>query len=184
MTLTEKILARHAGKERVEPGELILAKVDLALGNDVTSPIAIDAVRGMGVKAVFDREKIALVPDHFAPNKDIKSAEQMKMMREFAREYARQRFERSPRSALSVTVELESRGVGRVDAELAVAGTMQDEGLTDESLAERAARKKMAALGDNPSDERTRSKVFAFLASRGFSREVARRIVLDVLERQ
>ncbi len=87
MTLTEKILARHAGKDRVEPGELILAKVDLALGNDVTSPIAIDAVRRMGVKAVFDREKIALVPDHFAPNKYIKSAEQMKKMREFAREY-------------------------------------------------------------------------------------------------
>jgi 3-isopropylmalate/(R)-2-methylmalate dehydratase large subunit len=87
MTLTEKILARHAGRDRVEPGELILAKVDLALGNDVTSPIAIDAVRRMGVRAVFDREKIALVPDHFAPNKDIKSAGQMKMMREFAREY-------------------------------------------------------------------------------------------------
>ncbi|MBI5577090.1 MAG: 3-isopropylmalate dehydratase large subunit [Deltaproteobacteria bacterium] len=87
MTLTEKILAKHAGKDRVEPGELILAKVDLALGNDVTSPIAIDAVRKMGVREVFDRERIALVPDHFAPNKDIKSAGQMKMMREFAREY-------------------------------------------------------------------------------------------------
>jgi 3-isopropylmalate/(R)-2-methylmalate dehydratase large subunit len=87
MTLTEKILARHAGRDRIEPGELILARVDLALGNDVTSPIAIDAVRRMGVRAVFDREKIALVPDHFAPNKDIKSAGQMKMMREFAREY-------------------------------------------------------------------------------------------------
>ncbi|MBI5420294.1 MAG: 3-isopropylmalate dehydratase large subunit [Deltaproteobacteria bacterium] len=87
MTLTEKILARHAAKDRVEPGELILARVDLALGNDVTSPIAIEAVRKMGVKAVFDREKIALVPDHFAPNKDIKSAEQIRMMREFARAY-------------------------------------------------------------------------------------------------
>ncbi len=87
MTLTEKILARHSGKDRVEPGELILAKVDLALGNDVTSPIAIDAIRNMGVDAVFDREKIALVPDHFAPNKDIKSAEQTRMMREFAREF-------------------------------------------------------------------------------------------------
>jgi 3-isopropylmalate/(R)-2-methylmalate dehydratase large subunit len=87
MTLTEKILARHAGKEKVEPGELILARVDLALGNDVTAPIAIEAVRGMGIRAVFDREKIALVPDHFAPNKDIRSAEQTKLMREFAREY-------------------------------------------------------------------------------------------------
>jgi 3-isopropylmalate/(R)-2-methylmalate dehydratase large subunit len=87
MTLTEKILARHAGKDRVEPGELILARVDLALGNDVTAPIAIEAVRRLDVKAVFDRERIALVPDHFAPNKDIRSAEQVKMMREFAREY-------------------------------------------------------------------------------------------------
>ena len=87
MTLTEKILARHAGKDRVEPGELILARVDLALGNDVTAPIAIDAFRRLGAKEVFDREKIALVPDHFAPNKDIQSAEQMKRMREFAREY-------------------------------------------------------------------------------------------------
>jgi 3-isopropylmalate/(R)-2-methylmalate dehydratase large subunit len=87
MTLTEKILASHAGKARVEPGELILARVDLALGNDVTAPIAIEAVRRLGAKAVFDREKIALVPDHFAPNKDIRSAEQAKMMREFARDY-------------------------------------------------------------------------------------------------
>src|SRR5512143_2103564 len=87
MTLTEKILARHAGKERVEPGELIQARVDLALGNDVTSPIAIRAIRALGIGSVFDREKIALVPDHFAPNKDIPSAEQTKMMREFAREY-------------------------------------------------------------------------------------------------
>ena len=87
MTLTEKILARHAGRDRVEPGELILAKVDLALGNDVTSPIAIEAVRKLGIREVFDKERIALVPDHFAPNKDIQSAGQMKMMREFAREY-------------------------------------------------------------------------------------------------
>ena len=87
MTLTEKILARHAGKSRVEPGELILARVDLALGNDVTAPIAIEAVRRLGATEVFDQKKIALVPDHFAPNKDIRSAEQAKMMREFAREY-------------------------------------------------------------------------------------------------
>ncbi len=87
MTLTEKILAKHAGKEKVEPGELILANVDLALGNDVTSPIAIQAFRNLGVREVFDRERIALVPDHFAPNKDIRSAEQVRMMREFAREH-------------------------------------------------------------------------------------------------
>jgi 3-isopropylmalate/(R)-2-methylmalate dehydratase large subunit len=87
MTLTEKILAKHAGKERVEPGELILARIDLALGNDVTSPIAIDAFERLGVPEVFDRGKIALVPDHFAPNKDIKSAEQVRSMREFARRH-------------------------------------------------------------------------------------------------
>jgi 3-isopropylmalate/(R)-2-methylmalate dehydratase large subunit len=87
MTLTEKILARHAGKTSVAPGELILARVDLALGNDVTSPIAIQAFRSLGAKEVFHRERIALVPDHFTPNKDIKSAEQVKMMREFAKEF-------------------------------------------------------------------------------------------------
>jgi 3-isopropylmalate/(R)-2-methylmalate dehydratase large subunit len=87
MTLTEKILARHAGKKKVEPGELILARVDLALGNDVTSPIAIQAVRNLGIRKVFDRERVALVPDHFTPNKDIRSAEQARMMRDFAREY-------------------------------------------------------------------------------------------------
>ncbi len=87
MTLTEKILARHAGKEKVEPGELILARVDLALGNDVTSPLAIQAFRSLGIGEVFDREKIALVPDHFTPNKDIRSAAQARMMRDFAREY-------------------------------------------------------------------------------------------------
>jgi 3-isopropylmalate/(R)-2-methylmalate dehydratase large subunit len=87
MTLTEKILARHAGKEKVEPGELILARVDLALGNDITSPIAIQAIRNLGIRKVFDRDRIALVPDHFTPNKDIRSAEQARMMRDFAREY-------------------------------------------------------------------------------------------------
>jgi 3-isopropylmalate/(R)-2-methylmalate dehydratase large subunit len=87
MTLTEKILARHAGRAAVEPGELVLASVDLALGNDITSPIAIKAVRSLGIREVFDPAKIALVPDHFTPNKDIQSAGQSKLMREFARDY-------------------------------------------------------------------------------------------------
>ncbi|HEY5460902.1 MAG TPA: 3-isopropylmalate dehydratase large subunit, partial [Deferrimonas sp.] len=86
LTLTQKILAKHAGRKGVAPGELILANVDLALGNDVTSPIAIQAFRSLGATAVFDRERIALVADHFTPNKDIKSAEQVKLMREFAKE--------------------------------------------------------------------------------------------------
>ncbi len=86
-TLTEKILARHTGKDRVEPGELIRARVDLALGNDVTAPLAIESVRRLGIREVFDRERIALVPDHFTPNKDIRSAEQARTMRDFAREY-------------------------------------------------------------------------------------------------
>jgi 3-isopropylmalate/(R)-2-methylmalate dehydratase large subunit len=87
MTITEKILAAHAGKERVEPGELIEAKVDLVLGNDITAPIAIKEFEDLGVSKVFDNEKIALIPDHFTPNKDIKSAEQVKILREFARKY-------------------------------------------------------------------------------------------------
>jgi 3-isopropylmalate/(R)-2-methylmalate dehydratase large subunit len=86
MTLSEKILAEHAGRPSVSPGELVMAKVDLALGNDVTSPIAIKAFRAAGAKSVFDRDRIALVADHFTPNKDIASAEQVRATREFARE--------------------------------------------------------------------------------------------------
>ena len=87
MTMTEKILAAHAGKEEVKPGELINARVDLVLGNDITAPVAIKEFARIGVDKVFDPEAIALVPDHFTPNKDIKSAEQAKMVREFAQKY-------------------------------------------------------------------------------------------------
>jgi 3-isopropylmalate/(R)-2-methylmalate dehydratase large subunit len=84
-TITEKILAAHCGEKEVTPGQFILAKVDIALGNDVTAPVAIDVFEKAGGKKVFDKEKIALVPDHFAPNKDIKSAEQCKKIRDFAK---------------------------------------------------------------------------------------------------
>jgi len=86
MTMTEKILAHHAGLCRVEPGQLINARIDMALANDITGPLAIEEFRKLGLKKVFDRERIALVPDHFTPAKDIKSAEQVKILREFARE--------------------------------------------------------------------------------------------------
>lgn len=85
MTMTQKILAAHAGLGSVKAGQLIKAKLDLVLGNDVTAPVAIKEFEKIGISKVFDREKIALVPDHFTPNKDIKSAEQAKIMREFAR---------------------------------------------------------------------------------------------------
>ena len=84
MTITEKILAKHAGKRRVVPGELIEARVDIALGNDITAPIAIDRFRKAGAKRVFNRKKVVLVPDHFTPNKDIESATQCKILKEFA----------------------------------------------------------------------------------------------------
>ncbi len=87
MTITEKILAVHSGRDYVQPGELIEASVDLILGNDITAPIAIKEFRELGIKRVFDNEKIALIPDHFTPNKDIRSAEQVRVLREFAREY-------------------------------------------------------------------------------------------------
>jgi len=87
MTIAEKILAQHAGKDVVRPGELITARVDMVLGNDITSPLAINEFKKIGVKRVFDKDRIALVPDHFTPNKDIKSAEQSKLLREFAREH-------------------------------------------------------------------------------------------------
>jgi 3-isopropylmalate/(R)-2-methylmalate dehydratase large subunit len=86
MTITEKILARHAGLKEVTPGQLIMAKIDLALGNDITAPIAIAEFRKAGGKEVFDKEKVVLVADHFTPNKDIDSAEQCKLLRDFARE--------------------------------------------------------------------------------------------------
>ncbi len=86
MTMTQKILARAAGEKRVEAGQLIEARVDLALGNDITAPVAIREFEKIGCARVFDRERIALVPDHFTPNKDIKAAEQCKAMRLFARE--------------------------------------------------------------------------------------------------
>ncbi|WP_213951624.1 3-isopropylmalate dehydratase large subunit [Tepidanaerobacter syntrophicus] len=86
MTITEKILANHAGKNFVEPGELIMADVDLALANDITGPVAIEEFKKAGGEKVFNQEKIALIPDHFAPNKDIKSAELCKSLREFAKE--------------------------------------------------------------------------------------------------
>jgi 3-isopropylmalate/(R)-2-methylmalate dehydratase large subunit len=87
MTITEKILAAHAGRDRVEPGELINAKVDFILANDITAPIAISEFERIGARGVFDRERIALVPDHFAPQKDIKAAEQCKLMREFSKRH-------------------------------------------------------------------------------------------------
>jgi len=86
MTITEKILCRHTDLAEVRPGMLINARVDIALGNDVTAPLAIDEFRKAGGKKVFDRDKVVLIPDHFTPNKDINSAAQCKIMRDFARE--------------------------------------------------------------------------------------------------
>ena len=84
MTMTQKILAAHAERDHVTAGELIRARVDLVLGNDITAPVAIRAFEDAGFDTVFDSEKIALVLDHFTPNKDIKAAEQCKMVRDFA----------------------------------------------------------------------------------------------------
>jgi 3-isopropylmalate/(R)-2-methylmalate dehydratase large subunit len=84
MTMTQKILAAHAGLDKVTAGQLIEADLDLVLGNDVTAPVAIHEMEKMKIKKVFHKDKIALVPDHFTPNKDIKSAEHCKCVREFA----------------------------------------------------------------------------------------------------
>ena len=85
MTMTEKILAHAAGLESVHPGQLIMADLDMVLGNDITSPVAIKEFPGFGKEHVFDKDKIALVPDHFTPNKDIKAAEQCACVRAFAK---------------------------------------------------------------------------------------------------
>lgn len=83
MTMTQKILAAHAGLDKVEAGQLIIADLDLVLGNDVTSPVAIAEYAKLGMDKVFDGKKVTMVMDHFAPNKDIKAAEQCKMCRDF-----------------------------------------------------------------------------------------------------
>jgi 3-isopropylmalate/(R)-2-methylmalate dehydratase large subunit len=85
-TITQKILAAHCGKDYVEPGELIMARVDIALGNDITAPLAIKDFHNTKAKKVFDRERVVLVCDHFAPNKDIPSAIQCQQLRNFAQE--------------------------------------------------------------------------------------------------
>ncbi|MEE3393707.1 MAG: 3-isopropylmalate dehydratase large subunit [Lachnospiraceae bacterium] len=84
MTMTQKILAAHAGLDKVEAGQLIEAKLDMVLANDITGPVAINEMKKFKTGKVFDKDKVALVPDHFTPNKDIKSAENCKYMREFA----------------------------------------------------------------------------------------------------
>jgi len=86
MTITEKILASHAGKKRVAPGDIVDAKIDFALGNDITAPLAIQAFKEIGARRVFHRDRVALVPDHFTPAKDILSAGNCKLLRDFARE--------------------------------------------------------------------------------------------------
>jgi len=86
MTMAEKILARAAGRRRVEPGEIIEVAVDLVMTNDITAPLSIAEFKKLGVERVFDPKKVVFVPDHFVPAKDIKAAEQSKIMREFALE--------------------------------------------------------------------------------------------------
>ena len=84
MTMTQKILAAHAGLDSVEAGQLISAKLDVVLGNDITTPVAVNEFNKAGFTDVFDKDRIAIVLDHFVPNKDIKAAEQSKQCREFA----------------------------------------------------------------------------------------------------
>ncbi|PUU90942.1 MAG: 3-isopropylmalate/(R)-2-methylmalate dehydratase large subunit [Halanaerobium sp.] len=85
--MIEKILAAHSDQDQVKPGEIVNARVDMVLGNDITAPVAVKEFNKIGVDRVFDKERIALVPDHFAPNKDIKAAEQVKVVREFAQKH-------------------------------------------------------------------------------------------------
>ncbi len=85
MTIAEKILARHSGRKKISPGEYVLAKVDLSFANDITAPLAIREFKKSKAK-LFSKKKVALIPDHFTPNKDIRSAQQAKILRDFARE--------------------------------------------------------------------------------------------------
>ena len=86
-TITEKILLRHTAEKEIYPGKFIDAKVDFCLGNDITAPIAIEEFEKIGAPKVFDKKRIALIPDHFTPNKDLKSANQSKRLADFAKRY-------------------------------------------------------------------------------------------------
>ena len=86
-TITEKILLKHTKLNSIHPGEFIDAKVDICLGNDITAPLAIEEFEKLGLKKVFDRKKVVLVPDHFTPAKDMKSANHCKMLANFAKIY-------------------------------------------------------------------------------------------------
>lgn len=85
MTMVEKILAAHAGQDKVEPGDILQARIDMVLGNDITTPVAIEEFNKIDVDQVFDQKRVIIVPDHFTPNKDINSAQQVQFIREFAR---------------------------------------------------------------------------------------------------
>ncbi|MFW6251754.1 MAG: 3-isopropylmalate dehydratase large subunit [Halanaerobium sp.] len=87
MTMIEKILAAHSDQDQLKPGDIVNARVDMVLGNDITTPVAVKEFEKIGVDKVFDKDRIAIVPDHFTPNKDIKAAEQVNMIRKFARKY-------------------------------------------------------------------------------------------------
>ena len=87
MTITEKIIARHAGTKIVKPGDLVMARVDIALGNDVTLPIALDEFEKTGAKEVFDKERVVFVLDHFTPSNNVQTAQQCLKIRRFAEKY-------------------------------------------------------------------------------------------------
>ncbi len=88
LTITEKILAAHSSRDKVSPGDFIMTKVDLCLANDITAPLAIEQFKKTGVREVFNKDRIALIPDHFTPNKDVKSANQCKILKDFAEQHS------------------------------------------------------------------------------------------------
>ena len=100
MTITEKILSAHSNSKTIEPDRIIECKIDIVLGNDITAPIAIEEFEKVGAKDVFDKDKIVLIPDHFTPNKDIKSAQQVQQLRMFARKYGIKHFYETGRAGI------------------------------------------------------------------------------------
>jgi 3-isopropylmalate/(R)-2-methylmalate dehydratase large subunit len=99
-TITEKILLRHTKEKEIHPGEFIEARVDLCLGNDITAPFAIEEFERLGLEKVFDRSKVVLVPDHFLPAKDMKSANQCRILAAFAKKYGIKNFFRVGRMGI------------------------------------------------------------------------------------
>ena len=184
MTMTQKILAAHAGVDSVKAGDLIMADLDLVLGNDITSPVAINVFKNLNTNKVFDQDKVALVPDHFAPNKDIKAAI---ISAHTGRKVSGKTVQRQERTARLVEERLVPEWRGE-----AVAGNLTDADIERLSKLDPSEQRRLFSAGEKPGAARESALEAALrkaasqlskaeaAASEGGMTEAARSLMEDV----